>query len=455
MVILAVYGVFLAALTVAVFFKPSRAVAGVLCLYPLKQWAMASDTWLLQNRTLTNYAMAVIVIFAVMVAFLRRGGKVGGYTKVGWLTFALYAFAASSYAWTISEARFIEQWGLWWPYVVTFLPLVPLLIRDADDAHDALIATMAFAALLMPLLMFSVEWRYRHIVFVQHIQSAGAEGNPLAIASMCGYAMLGGTLMMFRRGLALFWQIVRWSVVVFGFALMIRSGSRGPLFAVVVALLVFLPMSRRIRNVGQFFALSLTGLMLALIALWAWEQYANRNRWEAAGMIREMLGPRFGASMNVLNRWAEGGPVVWLFGFGNSGSFNREVNGWYPEVVPAEVFGELGLFGFAIYASIVAITFAQIPRVYRLVKPYDYERGLFASLAAIFVFELLQTFKGGSLLTNTSFFIFAILLTRYCAFITQQVQAIEQEGLVQPVEEEQATALGVPGYGYWPEGARA
>jgi hypothetical protein len=171
-------------------------------------------------------------------------------------------------------------------------------------------------------------------------------------------------------------------------------------------------------------------------------------------MVADMVGPRFGTSLNVLQRCAEGGPIVWLIGFGNSGSFNKEVNGWYPEVVPAEVLGELGLFGFGIYVAIVAITLAQIPRVYRLVKPYDYERGLFSSLAAIFVFELLQTLKGGSLLTNTSFFIFAILLTRYCAYITRQVQAIEQENLMQPVADEHEQGLA-PGYGYWPEPARA
>jgi hypothetical protein len=452
MLILAVYGTILSLLTAAVFFRPSRALAGVLCLYPLKQWAMASDVWLLTNRTLTNYAMAVIVVFAVMVTFLRRGGRMGGYTKVGWLTFALYGFAAASYAWTISQADFLEQWGLWWPYVVTFLPLVPLLIRDADDAHHALIATMALAAVLMPLLMFTVTWRYRHVVFVAHIKSAGAEGNPLAIASMCGYAMLAGILVAFRPGLALFWQVVRWSVVVFGFALMVRAGARGPLFAVMIAALAFLPLSRRIRDVGQFFAVGGTATLLVAIAAWAYDQYAHRGRWDPAAMLADLAGPRLGTSMNVLRTWIDGGPIVWLFGFGNSGSFNREVNGYYPEVVPSEILGEEGLLGFALYLAIVGITLAQIPRIYRLVRPYAYERGLFAALSAMFVFELLQTFKGGSLLSNTGCFIFAILLTRFGVYVTREVQTAEQDRLLRPPEEEPPFS---PGYGYWPEGARA
>jgi hypothetical protein len=33
--------------------------------------------------------------------------------------------------------------------------------------------------------------------------------------------------------------------VVLGFLLMVRSGSRGPLFAVMISLLAFLPLSRR------------------------------------------------------------------------------------------------------------------------------------------------------------------------------------------------------------------
>jgi hypothetical protein len=449
--IIAVYACLLGLLGIAVFFKPSRALAGVLCLYPLKQWAMASDVWLLQNRTLTNYAMAALVAFAVLMSFLRRGGKMGGYTTIGWLTFALYGLAAASYAWTISQLDYLEQWGLWWPYVVTFLPLVPLLIRDTDDAHQALIATMAFAAVLMPLLMFAVNWRYRHIVFVAHVKSAGAEGNPLAIASMCGYAILAGTLMTFRPGLGLFWHIVRWSVVIFGLALMVRSGSRGPLFGVAVALLLFLPLSRRVRDVGQFLAVGATGLLIAVIALWAWEQYAHRDRWDAAAMLADLMGPRIATSAKVLQYWVDGGPLVWLIGFGSTGSFNLEVNGYYPEVVPVEILGELGLAGIALWLTVVGLTLREIPRIYRLVRPYRFERGVFCALAAIFVFELLQTFKGGSLLSNTACFVFAILVSRFGAFVTGEVHAAEQERLLQPQEEQGL----LPGYGYWPEGARA
>ena len=452
MLIIAVYATLLALLAGAVFLKPARALAGVLCLYPLKQWAMASNMWLLQNRTLTNYAMAAIVVMALVVTYLRRGGRMGGYTLVGWLTFALYGLAAVSYAWTISQFHYVEQWGLWWPYIVTFLPLVPLLIRDADDVHHALIATMAFAAVLMPLLMFTVSWRYRHIVFVAHIRTAGAEGNPLAIASMCGYAMLAGTLMTFRPGLSLFWQVVRWAVVVFGFALMIRGGARGPLFAVLVAMLVFLPLSRRIRNIGQFFAVGATGILMVAIAYWAYDTFASKGRWTLGTMAADVTQVRFVTARAVLTAWIDAGPMSWLLGLGNSGSFHREVNNYYPEVVPVEVLGEEGLLGFALYLAIVGITFAQIPRIYRLVKPYAYERGLVAALAAIFVFELLQTFKGGSLLSNTGCFIFAILLSRFGAYVTREVQAAEHEHLLAGPDEEHQLA---PGYGYWPEGARA
>jgi hypothetical protein len=452
MVIIAVYGTLLALLAGAVFFRPSRAVAGVLCLYPLKQWAMASDVWLLTNRTLTNYAMAVIVAFAVLLTFFRRGGRMGGYTKVGWLTFSLYGLAAASYFWTVSQPNYLEQWGLWWPYVITFLPLVPLLIRDADDAHHALIATMAFAAVLMPLLMFTVTWRYRHIVFVAYIRTAGAEGNPLAIASMCGYAMLAGILMTFRPGLSLFWQIVRWSVVILGFGLMVRSGSRGPLIAVMLAALVFLPMSRRIRDVGTFFAVGGTAILILSIAYWAFEQYAEGGRWDFTAMGADMASSRLGTTIAVLTAWVDGGPLVWLAGYGNSGSFLREINSYYPEVVPSEVLAEEGLLGFALYLAIVGITLSQIPRVYRVVREHRFERGLFAALSAMFVFELLQTFKGGSLISNTGCFIFAIILSRFGAYVTREMEAAQQERLLQPPADDYQPA---PGYGYWPEGATA
>jgi hypothetical protein len=258
--------------------------------------------------------------------------------------------------------------------------------------------------------------------------------------------------MTFRPGLGLFWQVLRWSVVVFGFALMIRSGSRGPLFAVMVASLAFLPLSRRVRDVGQFFAVGGTAVLILAIAAWAFDQYATSGRWNPATIATEGFGVRYGTSAAVLTSWIDRGPMVWLFGYGNSGSFSREVNNFYPEVVPIELLGEEGVVGLVLWLAIVGISLAQITRVYRLVRPYAYERGIFSALAAIYVFELLLTLKGGSLLTNTSCFIFAIILSRYGAYVTREVQASEQDRLMQPVEEEQQL---VPAYGYWPAGAGA
>jgi hypothetical protein len=192
--------------------------------------------------------------------------------------------------------------------------------------------------------------------------------------------------------------------------------------------------------------------VILAVVLWAFDQYATTHRWHLDSMVADATKARLWTSGRVLGAWVDGGLMVWLFGYGNSGSFSRLVHGFYPEVMPVEILCEEGLVGLALWGAIIGISLAQIPRVYRLVRPYEYERGLFAALAAIFVFELVQTFKGGSLLTNTSSFIFAILLSRYCAYLTREIQAVEEDRLLQPAAEEQQL---VPAYGYWSGGARA
>src|SRR5687768_17590629 len=110
----AVYWGLLALLTVAVFQRPARAVAAILCLYGLKQWSMATSHFFLDNRTITNFACAGILGLGLVMTVVKRRFQLGVYPRAGWATVGLFVLAAVSFLWTHNRGFFVSQWQNNW-----------------------------------------------------------------------------------------------------------------------------------------------------------------------------------------------------------------------------------------------------------------------------------------------------------------------------------------------------
>jgi hypothetical protein len=272
------------------------------------------------------------------------------------------------------------------------------------------------------LLLLNSNWAGRMIIFERGatIGAKGMErGNPLAIATLGGEVALAAWLMNFK-GAARFWQIFRYAVIGAGFALTVKASSRGQTMAFGLAALTFLPYSRRFKSFTDFLGIAFTACVGAMIVIFVFD-YITKNestafipeeRWGMAGFVKDFQEGRINTSIVLLNRWLSEGPVRWVVGLGSSASFDPTILEFYCHVVVAEVLAELGIIGFIILWLTPIYAYQNLKELWSYVRDDPEERGMIAALGAIFFFEVILSFKQGSLLGSATCFGTAAIIGR-------------------------------------------
>ena len=408
-----IYAGLLAVVVLLVVRRPAVALGAFMCTYGLEQWAQSRDSWFYVNSSFTNIATVCVLLWALLV---RRFQGVpilaGGVPRVFWMILGLYAWAVFSLAWTIAPESAFANFRDAAPYLIAGIAILPLLVRDRWHLQSGFYMTLLLGSVVLLLLTFDSQWVGRHVVLKQGVAIGsikGKGGNPLATASLAGWVGLIALQMNFR-GAARFWQLARWPILALALMVTFRSGSRGQLFAMCTAGIVFLPFSRRVKNIWSFLSIALGVMLLLVLATWAFDQFAetDSNRWDLGNMARTWEGSRLNTSLIVVGEWAEGGPLTWLIGLGTSGSY--VLIGFYPHLVMAEVLAELGLIGFTLLWVITIYTFVNYAKLHAIVKLDPIARGLAAAVASIFLFEVILSFKQGAFLGSEWPFGFAVIL---------------------------------------------
>lgn len=413
---LLIYGAIMAFVVLVILRRPAVAFGAFLCTYGLEQWAQSQSAFFYQNGALTNYLTAAVLVWALAVRQVK-GIAVGAVLPgVAIATFVLFTWSALSIAWALAPEYAWANWSKTLPYLVITLVLMPLVVASMNDLRAGLLMATSLGTLVLALLLLSSDWEGRSVVFKQGsaIGSIKSDtGNPLAVASLGGWVAIIALLARFR-GVGRIWTIGRYPVFVLGMVIAIKSGSRGQLFALVLAGLAFYPFSRRIRSIGSFIAAGVGMILVLGIATVVFDTLVGESsdRWNFATMRDTWSDGRLGMSMVLLNEWTEAGPVAWLIGLGTSASYDPNLVGGYPHVVMAEVLGELGLIGFVMLWFVPILGFTAFVRLHRLVADDDENRGLVAVLGALFLFEVILSFKQGSLLGSPFAFGFAVVLGR-------------------------------------------
>jgi hypothetical protein len=274
-----------------------------------------------------------------------------------------------------------------------------------------------------------------------------AAGNPLAIASVASWVCLIGLLMNFR-GMARFWQVMRWVVVAAGLVLTFRSGSRGQLLGLLAVGVMFMPLSRRIKSIPGFIGAVIGVVVLLGLAYWAFGEFAEGKRWTMDQMVTDYREGRIGHALLLIQAWLASGAARWIIGLGNSAAFAPFLLGGYPHFVPGEVLAEEGMVGFALYLLILILGVRTFRRAYAMVWQDPAERGRLAVLGALCTFEFILTMKQGSLIGNTAFFTYLIILGRYEAALRQELA----EAAALPYDAEAAYYEGTEGHAWEPAG---
>jgi len=397
----------LSALALGTLRKPAVALAGILCLYGLKQWGQNSSAFLAQHKTIANLSIGILVVAAAAVRLARGQCLFCKVTSVSWLVFALYFYAVLTLSWTQNLSDVLFQWSLHWPYLITIVVVAPLIIGKIDDLRAAFNWTVVIGTVICGLAMFFGTWGSRGLVVYGDVFET--QSNALAIASLGGTVLIVGTLSLQQSQKKLLRLICIFAIPL-GVAVVLRSLSRGQLVAGGIAILCAWPIAYRVRNFGTFLQFAIGLAALAAIGWLAFDfLQIDPKRWSSEQSAEDAEG-RLNAAIALLNI-AAANPLSLLFGLGNSSSFHYI--GFYPHVAALEVLAEEGLLGFALFTIVAVKTVGAIRRLAaRFDSSASKYRATVGILAALFIFEFLLTFKQGSLLSCTYTFAYAMLLEK-------------------------------------------
>jgi hypothetical protein len=130
-------------------------------------------------------------------------------------------------------------------------------------------------------------------------------------------------------------------------------------------------------------------------------------RWSSASMRDSQFG-RFSMASELIGETYSAGPFAWLFGIGNSTSF--KFFNTYPHVVPGEIIAEEGIVGFIFFMGCVLTAGVPGFRVLRLKSCTRMTRVNLGAMMSLFTFQLILSFKQGSMLGSVGLFSMALCI---------------------------------------------
>ncbi|MES1196814.1 MAG: hypothetical protein ABUL58_07715, partial [Steroidobacter sp.] len=385
--------------------KPAIAFAAVLCLYGLKQWGQNSSTLFAQDRTVMNFAVAVLVITGLLLSWRRTLDR-RTIPAAWWCGLLVYTYAFASLLWGPNLQDALDQWSLQVPYILMIAIVAPLLVKDVEEVHLVTGWTLWIGGIICLLALAFGTWGLRGLRVIGDFMRS--ETNPLAIASLGGTVFVIGMLSVMTP-VSWFRKVICVVLALVGLAVILRSGSRGQLLAAVIAVVMGMPMAAKKRNFGAWLTMLILIAVFAKAGFWIWDQLdVDSARWSAKSSTADLEG-RLGMAATLLAAAARN-PLTMLFGLGNSSAFHYV--GFYPHVALLEVLGEEGVAGFLLYTAILLLTIRNafsLDKKMRSMEDMDASRAV-ATLTALFVFELILTFKQGSLLSSVYVVAYAAIM---------------------------------------------
>ena len=399
----------------ATMWRPPIAIAAICCIYGFEQWAQAQSGFFGQYSAFLNYTSAALVGIGLASAYARGKNPLQNIPAITWVFTVLFGYAALSTLWSVNSDITWTVYINSIPYHIVFVGFTPLLLIEERDTRTAFVATLFAGGVVCLLLFLGTQVGFREIQFdtlVVDARTGGYHqaGSPLSIATLGGTTVLIAVLMNFS-GIGHIWSVLRWGVVLLGLAVTIQSGSRGQLLAALLLLTILIGISKGGIHVRTMVfgstALIVTGY--AAVSFITYFGFADRFDVTTFG---EAYGDTRGELVSgVFEYWSAADPIAWFFGLGSSASWHL-IN-MYPHVIPIEILFELGLFGFVVYLVAIILTTRSLIRLYRYMRMNMIERGVFTTMVAMVMFQFLLTLKQGSLMRETYFFMFAVMVCRY------------------------------------------
>jgi hypothetical protein len=403
------YVFLLATLAVGAWRTPPSCLAALYCMFALDQLGQSSISFVRSHPALTNIAVGGIVLLALYrlrSSLVRRISLAAAPLA---LAVGLYVYALCSTIWTPAPDIALSNWSKAWPYIVVAVLLTPPVISDLGEMRAALRWMVWVGGSLCLVMLFAGDWGSRGLRIEYGLTEF--ESNPLAIAAMAGSTAIAALLLR-SEPKSVTERLVRVSAAITAVFLIIRSGSRGELIAMLAAVAVVVPIRFQISRLRDIvasvglFAIVAVGLQIGF----ADYKGGGDDRW-SEGSVGADTGGRFAMAATLLSSWARSGTSI-VFGLGNSASFDSRVVGFYPHVMPAEILGEEGIVGAAIFLSLLCGCAVAARRLWRATREHPAEADTSAAIIALVMFAFIVSSKEGSLLGNYIFFTSCIIAWR-------------------------------------------
>ena len=398
--------ILLVVLAAGVLGKPGIAVALAWSMIALESVLQQSNQFLVSNSSVVNFFIAGLVGLTIGWGIIRGKYRKLRIPKQLWLYLILITYCAVSYFWSQSPIDTIDKIKLHLPYIITFCLLVPLCLINAKQLNTAITVLIYFGIVIVIAINLSTIG-LRGIV-IDSVQGKAIEANPLAAASFSAYVGFASLFSIWGKKLWNFNSLLKLCFVGFCVTAMYSSGSRGQVIAFVGISAVFLPLIAGVAaKRSTILAIVAIGIATFAIVIFV-EQAELTTRWQYHKMLEDQIG-RFDMLKEVMKHWASAGPAAWIFGIGSSSSF-KYLNA-YPHIVLGETLVEEGIVGFTLLVAIISITIRQGFRLMsNSILPPEVRVNI-GIVFAIFTFNLLLSFKQGSLLSSaSSVFCFALII---------------------------------------------
>ena len=426
-----IYAATIVVAAILILRRPGTAAGVLLCTYGLEQWSQSQSLWFFLHGTVTNVVTASLVLLALAIRVKDGRPVVSHLGREFWIVFTLTLFMVASTAWSIDQADTIGQFRSEGLFYAVFVFMLPMTVSDRRDLRDACYTLITLGGALAALLLATSRWDQRAIVMEtgsMFVLKGIDRGNPLSIGSFGGYVALTALLLNFS-GLARVWQLVRYAIVFIGFAVTVKSGSRGQTISMLLTALTLMPLSRRVKSLSNFLTFAVSIAFFVLVASYVFDAASRDSnnyqdaRWDLNNQLDAIQNARIGSAITLLSQWIAAGPFRWLFGFGSSGSFGLPGLGFYPHIVPAEVLGELGVIGAGLFVGMVYCCYRTVRELWPLIRDDPDARGLVSVAAGLFLFEFIICWKEGSLVSSNELLGFAGLLGRIALSVRREALA--------------------------------
>ncbi len=412
--------------------RPAWAFALVLTMYAFEQLLQSSGGVFLAIPSLTNVTVALGAGLAALGALLRTPHPFLGYASSTWIgSLGLLAFSALSLAWTPapqSGGDFVRE-GL--PYFVLFVLTAPLLLTDLDSVERTFRALLVIGTGIAATLILDPEFRSAGGRAVIKL-SATVTSNPLATGELGGALVIAAILI--RPATLNPWvQASRVSGLLLGAAIAFMSGSRGQALFAALVVVIFYPVSRRVKSIAGFIgtatAAGAVALAVALIAPLVLDQY-GAARW-SSDMIADGLGARTTGWLELIEA-ALTTPSAWIFGLGFN-AFNALNSAGesmpYSHNVPLDILTELGVPAFVLFLALLRLAWRDCLWIFHRWADDPIRRASAATLFGFATYYLLLANKQGHLWNIGPLFLFLAVIAR----VRRQEERLDLEA--QPNQE--------------------